>query len=751
MTSLAFLPQPEKIIYYFPMSAEKKNIQYWWHCKFCDYRPRKRKGVFMDGKPLVVAAAFVCLLGGIPALAAEELTAAGQEEAKSLKSFAEMFGQGPQEEDVYRTDRLLLTATGSLKPVHLAPSVATVITAEDIKNIGATTLDEALETVPGLHVEPSGARWFTSIWSIRGIHTSLNPQVLLLINGVPFTSNYQGSRFFGFQMPVAMISRIEVVRGPGSALHGADAFAGTVNVITKDNFEINGTETGARYGSFDTSDAWVQHGGQYRGWDVTMGFEWQKTSGDEDRIIERDYLHAIGFPALSNAPGPLDTSHELLDSHLNLRKEDWSLHLYGTLQEAELGPGGSQAVTYGNDNDNKSLLGDLSYHNDDLLTDWDLNGRLYYSYMKADYFIEYFPAAFLNMLGNPSHESRDAGIEISTIYKGFSKHQIRTGIGYKNYDFEPDQYRNFDPGPPLTLLGQMIHVTDPDEIFSAAANRHLWYGLVQDEWQLAPRWALTAGVRYDEYSDFGSTTNPRAALVWEARYDLTAKLMYGQAFRTPSFGEQYTKNNTVAIGSEDIGPEEIETYELAFDYQPTKDLRFILSLFTYEATDLIEATGAGPAVYDNFGEQEGHGFEMEMDWQLLRDFRLRSNVAYQRSDNKKLDAIVPDAPELQFYLNPHWSFLPDWALDGHLYWISDRHRAQGDPRTDIADYALVNLTLRRQNIARHWEAALAVRNLFDEDARIPSPYDPDAAGGAYIPDDYPMEGRSIYGEIRCRF
>jgi iron complex outermembrane receptor protein len=730
------------------MSAEKKDVQLWWRCKYCNHGSRKRKGVFMDGKPLVVMAAFVFLSGGIPAMAKEELPTAGQDEAKS---FAEMFGQGPQEEDVYRTDRLLLTATGSLKPVHLAPSVATVITAEDIKNIGATTLDEALETVPGLHVEPSGAFWFTSIWSIRGIHTSLNPQVLLLINGTPFTSNYQGSRYFGFQMPVAMISRIEVVRGPGSALHGADAFAGTVNVITKDNFEINGTETGVRYGSFDTSDAWLQHGGQYRGWDVALGLEWQKTRGDEDRIIEKDYLHTIDFPALSNAPGPLDTAQELLDSHLNLRKEDWNLHLYGTLQEAGLGPGGSQAVTYSNDNDSKSLLADLTYHNDHLLTDWDLNGRFYYSYMKADYFIEYFPAAFLNMLGNPIHESRDGGMEASSVYKGFTDHQLRLGIGFKNYDFEPDQYRNFDPGPPFTLLDQMVHVTGSDEIYSAAANRHLWYGLMQDEWRLAPRWELTAGVRHDEYSDFGSTTNPRAALVWEARYDLTAKLMYGQAFRAPSFGEQYTKNNTVAIGSAEIGPEEIETYELAFDYQPTNDLRFILNLFTYEATDLIEATGSGPAVYDNFGEQEGRGLEMEMDWQLLRDFRLRSNAAYQRSENKKLDAVVPDAPELQFYLNPHWTFLPDWSLDGHFYWIGDRHRAQGDPRADIADYALVNLTLRRQNIARHWEAALAVRNLFDEDARIPSPYDPAAAEGAYIPNDYPMEGRSIYGELRCRF
>ncbi|MBI4792512.1 MAG: TonB-dependent receptor, partial [Deltaproteobacteria bacterium] len=405
--------------------------------------------------------------------------------------------------------------------------------------------------------------------SMRGIHTSLNPQVLLLINGVPFTSSYQGSRPVTFQMPVAMISRIEVVRGPGSALHGADAFAGTVNVITKDNFEINGTETGARYGSFDTSDAWVQHGGQYGGWDLALGLEWQKTSGDEDRIIERDYLHAIGFPALSNAPGPLDTARELLDSHLNLRKEDWNLHLYGTLQEASGGPGGFQAITYGNDDDSKSLLADLTYHNDHLLANWDMNGRLYYSYMKVDPLIEYYPPTFLNMLGNPRQESQDGGIEASTIYKGFVDHQLRMGIGFKNYDFEPDQYRNFDPGPPFTLLGRMVHITASDEIFSAAANRQLLYGLVQDEWQLAPRWELTAGMRYDEYSDFGSTTNPRAALVWETRYDLTTKLMSGQAFRAPSFGEQYTKNNTVAIGSEDIGPEEIETYELAFDYQPT--------------------------------------------------------------------------------------------------------------------------------------------------------------------------------------
>lgn len=700
---------------------------------------------------VMTAAVLLCLSWATAAMATESSpVSASKAEAEA---FAKMFGQGPQEEDVYRADRLLLTATGSLKPVHLAPSVASVITAEDIKGMGATTLDEVLETVPGLHVEPSGVQWFSSIWSIRGVHTNLNSQVLLLVNGVPFTSNYQGSRLINFQMPVAMISRVEVVRGPGSALHGADAFAGTVNVITKDNFEIDGTQAGARYGSFDTSDLWAQHGGQYGGFDVAFGVERRKTGGDMDRIIERDYLYAVGAGTLSNAPGHMDTWNEQLDSHFNLRKENWNLHLYSTLQDSNLGPGGFQAITYGNDIDTQSLLVDLTYRNDTLAENWELENRIYYSYLHQDVFIQYFPVGFLNMLGNPIYTSQDGGVEAGGVYKGFRNHRLRIGAGTKSYNLGRDQYKNFGPAAGGNQYGDLVHVTDPADIYVDEASRTLWYGLVQDEWQFARNWILTAGVRYDDYSDFGSTVNPRVALVWETRYDLTTKLMYGQAFRTPSFGEQYVKNNPVLIGNSNLAPEEIETVELAFDYQPTKDLRLILNLFNYKAKELIEATGATlPQMYINYGEQEGNGFELEMDWRLLRDFRLRSNFAYQRSENKKLDnAVVPDAPEMQFYLNPSWAFLPDWSLDGQFYWIGDRHRAKGDPRGDIADYEVVNLLVRRRNIANHWEAAVSVRNFFAGDGRISSPYSAAAPGGAYIPYDYPIEGRAIWGEISYRF
>jgi outer membrane receptor for ferrienterochelin and colicin len=159
---------------------------------------------------------------------------------------------------IYGDEEMISIATGSRRPIAKAPAVATVITAEDIKAMGATDLDEVLETVPGLHVARSPLG-YNPIYIFRGIFSDFNAQVLVLINSIPITNLFHGDRnqVWG-GMPVEAIARIEVIRGPGSALYGANAFAGVINIITKTKQDIEGTEVGFRPGSFDTWDTWAQ-------------------------------------------------------------------------------------------------------------------------------------------------------------------------------------------------------------------------------------------------------------------------------------------------------------------------------------------------------------------------------------------------------------------------------------------------------------------------------------------------------------
>src|SRR5450759_907783 len=187
----------------------------------------------------------------------------------------------------YGDKSFVTIATGTKQPIARAPSVATVITAEDIAAIGAADIDEALETVPGLHVSRSPIG-YNPIYTIRGIDTQYNPEVLMLVNGIPITGAYFGDRSQVWGgMPVENIARIEVIRGPGSALYGADAFAGVINIITKTAADINGTEVGLRAGSFNSRDGWVQHGGTWGSFDAAAYLRVGHTDGQR-QIISAD-------------------------------------------------------------------------------------------------------------------------------------------------------------------------------------------------------------------------------------------------------------------------------------------------------------------------------------------------------------------------------------------------------------------------------------------------------------------------------
>lgn len=679
-------------------------------------------------------------------------------------------------DELFGGEEFVSIATGSSKPIYKAPAVASVITAKDIEQLGARSLNEVLETVPGLHVAPSALSRLEAVYSIRGIHSGFNSQVLLLIDGVPLQYSNNGGRPQLFNLSVASIERIEVIRGPGSAVYGADAYSGVINVITKGAESIDGTEMGGRVGSFNSRDVWLQHGNHWSGMDVVFGLSYQRTDGDSDRVISSDLqsnLDAVLGTNASLAPGSLSTNSERLETRLGLKNDHWRANFWSWSQDdSGLGAGGAQALDPNGTQSDDIYRVDISHQTADLVADWNFNTQFSHTYYDTQAEFNLLPSGAMlpigsdgnlnftapagvvafpdGLIGQPGGDGQDSLLELVATYSGMSNHHWRIASGVRHQTLDTREFKNFGPGvidgTQPVVDGTLTDVTGTPYIFTPDSTRTNYHLSIQDEWQFAPDWELTAGVRYDDYSDFGSTINPRVALVWATNHALTTKLLYGSAFRAPSFSELYFANNPVSLGNADLQPETIDTLELAFNYRPSPDLQGNLSLFSYEAKDLIEYVadfGATTQTAQNARDQDGYGFELEADWKISRDLRINANYAWQHSEDASTGVDIHDAPGQQFYLNAYWRVAPQWSVNGQLNWVGDRKRASDDTRNKIDDYTLVNFTLQRRDIVPGLDLTLSILNLFDENIREPS--------DGTIPDDYPMEGRSVWVQLQYGF
>jgi outer membrane receptor for ferrienterochelin and colicins len=666
----------------------------------------------------------------------------------------------PQSEEeelalAYGDKSFVSIATGSRQPIARAPSVATVVTAEDIAAIGATDLDEVLETVPGLHVARSPLG-YNPIYTIRGIYTQYNPQVLMLINGIPITGVTFGDRSIVWGgMPVGNIARIEVIRGPGSALYGADAFSGVINIITKTAADVDGTQLGLRAGSFNSRDAWVQHGGTWGRFDVSGYLRAGHTDGQR-QIIATDAQSTIDtltgtFASL--APGPVNLGENAIDGRIDLSRDKWRLHA-GYLQRSNVGTGAgiASALDPTGSNFGERVNTDLTYQDTNFAPDLDVTAQASYFYITEQSKLTLYPPGsqgFNNgIIGNPDKWERHLHFNLSAAYTGLQSHKLRVGAGTQDDDlYRTSETNNFSLGP-QGGNPPVIEVTP----FLTPHSRRVNFVYAQDEWAFTKDWYLTAGVRQDHYSDFGNTTNPRLALVWETAYNLTSKLLYGRAFRPPSFSELYNTTNPVLIGNPNLKPETNQSTELAFVWQATTTLQANLNLFHYLWKDILRPDSSN--IVQNAGNQHGDGFETELVWDANQSLRLSGNYAQQRSIDEATNQDAGNAPRHHVYARADWRFVPRWTLDTQLNYIADRKRAPGDTRPDIADYHTVDLTVRSKNRSGDWGFSFKVLNLFNADAREPSPYATPFlpfSNNVPIPNDLPLARRAWRVELSHQF
>jgi len=467
----------------------------------------------------------------------------------------------------------------------------------------------------------------------------------------------------------------------------------------------------------------------------------------------------------------MNTRYKSLNTHLNLQRKHWDIGFWA-FNGFDIGTrsGAGGALDPKGSGESAQYLGDMRFSTEDWFDDWEFLAHLSYLHSDVSARVNIFPDnAFLPITSsgdidqsrNPTqfalftngviedvrHVQRVPSVELSSVYKGLDKHLFRFSAGFRYEELSFNDLSNYNYGKSLPPV---VDATLTDKSGTSFAylkdtNRTIGSLMLQDEWQIADDWHLTAGVRYDHYSDFGNTFNPRFALVWDINEQLTSKFLYGRAFRAPSFVELGAQNGSVNPGNMGLRPETINTVEWAFDYRPFSSLRTALNLYYYHINDLIASASVCQSLanYNNCGVQNGYGTELEWNWKLSDQLSLLGNYAWQyaRSDLTKMR--ITGVPEHQIYFAGVWQFMPKWQFQTQLNWLGSRTHEAGDTRP-LKDYETIDFTLRGKRLWRHVNLAASLRNAFDANNLEP-------AGIKELPVNLPLPGRNFYLEASVDF
>ncbi len=667
----------------------------------------------------------------------------------------------------FGTGEEVTIATRRETQISKAPSIVTVITGEEIKHLGYRTFVEILRTVPGFEILKK-ADFGDVIPAVRGLAS--DNKIRVMLNGHLINNPLRGGAFGNFDdFPVENIKRIEIIRGPGSAMYGENAFTAVINIITKDAKDIDGVRVSSGYGSFDTYDENIVFGKTYGKVNISGMMHYRQTDGF-DGIVESDNqtridntLSSFGFSSTSQAPGRVEDGRQEYD--LNLKAVYQDIYFEGWYSNRNRSPfiGPQYALNDESDVESNYVFGEAGYKKtfEERLT---LKPRVYYDQFDNNTYIESFSEGVtlpfdtnkdgnydtLNtypdgFIGNGQVIQRIVGTEIPFDYELFDGNVITLGLEYRLINQTNVRFlSNFDPAT-YDALDSVQNFSDTYP-YLKEATRRLWSVYLQDTWDITDTVNLTLGARHDQYSDFGGSTSPRTGLTWAFMKDASLKLLYGEAFRAPSFMEMFSANQPAIQGNDGLEPETISTYECGLSYKFNKHVTSSVNYFYNNVENLIvlrtlEST-QNTSRYENFGDAHVQGIEMETKADIAKGNYVFMNYTFQNAEDD-------DGDDLPFVANQKGNF----GVNAH-YWkyintnlstfVSGRRsREEGDARDDLPAYALLNLSVIGKEFFKTMEVYGTVYNLLDKDYSDPGPVS--------IPEDLPRPGRTFFVGLSYQF
>lgn len=623
---------------------------------------------------------------------------------------------------IFAEEDLFISATQTSRTLEQAPAIATVITAKQLRDMGARNILDALDTVPGFGVSFANEFAVVSTLEVRGIKTSESEKVLVMIDGHPVNNPINGIWSFAFdEFPVDQVKRIEVIRGPGSALYGANAFVAVINIIMMKPGEFEGASVTVGGGSNQTSrqNFLLGHGdGDF----AAVGNFDHFDANDTDQFVERD---AAGNSGRTNFWRNATTAY----AHTQFKK----FSLRGLYLEKERGTtlGLTNRIDTRTDFEVRHLFGELAYKDRIGKVDIEMNFGIDQVWFEPRWEfggipIPGAPAAVNPVdIASPFSKSRTLSPRIRLSYSPITAHFLTVGAEYHHM-------RQFD-------LEHFLNGQNVSDVFNhnQEATREIYAAYLQDEWEMGKGMILTGGVRVDHYTDFGATVNPRLAFVWSAKKALDFKLLFGRAFRAPTFLELYEINNPAALGFSGLKPEIIYTVEGGVTWRVTPGYRLGADVFYNNFTDRIVRQATQN---ENKGGAEVWGIETEFRADLRAALYGYVNYAFQDSRDDMTKRELPDVPHHRLKAGINWGFFDDRLnTNVGLRWTGERPRGAGDTRAPTDSNTVVDIAVRVERVLKGFELTLKVHNLFDEDVFDPSPL-PSIPGDVSVVEGFPRPG-----------
>lgn len=618
----------------------------------------------------------------------------------------------------------VITAVQKPQKIGDAPAIISVITAQDIRQFRYQSVAEALQQVPGIYCIYDFLSYNCGVRGINGGLRAYSKILKVMINGMPVSFRSDSTNYLGPELlPMSVIDRIEIIRGPASALYGANAYLGVINIITQ-------TELSGNKGKYQIELSSLQEnvGGdiegiyQYR--DEDAGFLVALRSRYEDRSGHELPDSSPRKTTYADVESDNDISKPksfFADGYYHLKQHEFRVFAqYSELDSyAEFLDFG--ALTHANRIHQTSTNFRFTDH-------WTLNSdwavELEFGYATGA------PGSNekLNILGDRNFPKREFEYDAVDViaklaYQINKTNHVSVGIDYSDDDEQLIEILSVD-----SETGAEVLISEP-----RGRQHFIDRGVfAQWLWETTDALDITLNIREDDNNLYGNETTYRAAGVYRLRDDLVLKALYGTSYKAPAALQLYAQPLIAGeiIGNPDLKPETAKTAELALQWVQSANLSVGVNLFSTSVDDKVELAPAGVNQQpQNIGEQTSWGSELEVKSTWGRHL-WEWQSSYQSTDTKVRNPFDGNL-ETPSVMYPRWINQVSWRYSApelgtaSVQWRTVSQRRSTDSNSlynnlvpyELDKYSVLDIGFVKR--VGQFEGYFKVQNLLDEEYEEP--------------------------------